>query len=182
MSKNKCIRIVLIGPESTGKTSLANHLAEHYKTKYVPEFARGYLQRKWNDNNEVCGLDDLPIIVNGQKNLEKKLIKSATNVIFCVTNVVVTQIWSQTLFNGYCSPEILKAAKKSNYDFYLLTNIDVPWQKDDLRDRPNDRKKMLKIFQKTLETYNFPYKLISGDINSRLKSSIEIIDRRILNL
>jgi len=181
MSNNKCLKIVLFGPESSGKTTLANHLAEHYKTKWVPEFARDYLQRKWNKNNEVCGLDDLPIIVNGQKSLENKLLKSANNIIFCDTNAVVTQIWSQTHFNGYCSPEILKVAKQSNHDFYLLTNIDVPWKNDNLRDRPNNRKKMLKVFQKTLETYNFPFKLISGDINSRLKSSIEIIDKLIKN-
>jgi len=181
MSNNKCLKIVLFGPESSGKTTLANHLAEHYKTKWVPEFARDYLQQKWNEKNEVCALEDLPIIVRGQNSLENKILKKSNKVIFCDTNAVVTQIWSQTHFNGYCSPEILKEAEQSKHDYYLLTNIDVPWQKDDLRDRPNYRKKMLKVFQETLETYNFPYKLISGDINCRLKSSIEIIDKLILN-
>ena len=81
---------------------------------------------KWDEKGEVCSLEDLPIIINGQKALEKKILEKSREIIFCDTNIVVTQIWSQTHFNGYCSPEILKAAKDSNYDFYLLTDIDVP--------------------------------------------------------
>ncbi len=180
MIKNKCLKVVLFGPESTGKTTLGNQLALHYKTNLVPEFARSYLQEKWDKKNEICSLKDLPIIVNGQKNLEGKIFKKLNKVIFCDTNVLVTQIWSQTHFNGFCSPEILKAVKESNYDFYLLTDIDVPWQADDLRDRPNDREKMLNTFKESLEYYGFPYKLISGDISTRMKSSIKIIDKLLL--
>ncbi len=176
-----CLKIVLYGPESSGKTSLAKELASFYKTQWVPEFAREYLQRKWDDKEESCSLEDLTIIVAGQKRLENKFLKKSDRVIFCDTNVIVTQIWSQTHFNGYCSPEILKAAKESNYDLYLLTDIDVPWQKDDLRDRPNDREKMLRIFKETLEKYNFPYKLVSGNIETRLKTSIKVIDKLILD-
>ena len=172
-----CLKIVLYGPESTGKTTLAKELAFYYKTNWVAEFARDYLQKKWDEKGEVCSLEDLPIIINGQKALEKKILKKSREIIFCDTNIVVTQIWSQTHFNGYCSPEILKAAKDSNYDFYLLTDIDVPWQKDNLRDRPNDREKMLSVFREVLEGYNFPYKFISGNIKTRLQASIKVIDK-----
>ena len=180
MTNNKCLKIVLFGPESTGKTTLANQLASHYKTNLVPEFARDYLQNKWDTNNEVCSLDDLPIIVEGQKKLENQILKKSNRIIFCDTNVVVTQIWSQTHFNGYCSPKILEEAQQSNFDFYLLTNIDIPWQRDDLRDRPNDRENMMSIFRKSLDDYDFPYKLISGDIITRKKTAIKIIDRLLL--
>ena len=180
MSKNKCLKIVLFGPESSGKTTLANHLAAYYKTNCVPEFARDYLQKKWDRNNEVCSLEDLPIIIEGQKSLENKLIKNSNKIIFCDTNVVVTQIWSQTHFNGYCSSKILKAAKHSKYDYYLLTDVDIPWQNDYLRDRPNDREKMLNVFKEVLDLYDFPYKLISGDVTTRIKTSVEIIDELIL--
>ena len=91
--------------------------------------------------------------------------------------MVVTQIWSQSHFNGYCSPEILKAAKNSNYDFYLLTDIDVPWERDSLRDRPDNREIMLSLFREVLESHNFPYKLISGSIETRIKSSVKVIDK-----
>lgn len=175
-----CLKIVLFGPESTGKTTLAKQLASYYKTNWVPEFARDYLQRKWDQKKEVCSLEDLPIIVKGQKSLEKKILNKSKRIIFCDTNVVVTQIWSQSHFNGYCSPEILKAVKNSNYDFYLLTDIDVPWERDSLRDRPDNREIMLSLFREVLESHNFPYKLISGSIETRIKSSVKVIDKLFL--
>ena len=180
MSKNKILKIVLFGPESTGKTTLAKKLATHYKTNWVPEFAREYLQKKWDQKGYVCSLEDLPIIMNGQRNLEDEILEKSNRILFCDTNCVVTQIWSQTHFNGYCSEEILSNARKSNHDFYLLTDIDVPWKKDNLRDRPNERKKMLNIFKTTLDEYKFPYKLISGTLKSRIEKSIKIIDKIIL--
>jgi HTH-type transcriptional repressor of NAD biosynthesis genes len=84
------------------------------------------------------------------------------------------------VFNGYCSSKILKAAKHSKYDYYLLTDVDIPWQNDYLRDRPNDREKMLNVFKEVLDLYDFPYKLISGDVTTRIKTSVEIIDKLIL--
>ena len=121
MLNKKCLKVVLFGPESSGKTTLAKLLAKHYRTNYVPEFARDYLQKKWDRENKVCSLKDLPTIVEGQKALERKILKKSKNIIFCDTNVVVTQIWSQTHFNGFCFPKILNAARESKYDYYLLT-------------------------------------------------------------
>ena len=181
MLNKKCLKVVLFGPESSGKTTLAKLLAKHYRTNYVPEFARDYLQKKWDRENKVCSLKDLPTIVEGQKALERKILKKSKNIIFCDTNVVVTQIWSQTHFNGFCFPKILNEARESKYDYYLLTDIDIPWEKDDLRDRPNGRETTFKLFKETLESYGFPFKKISGDISMRLNSSIEIIDKLLLN-
>ena len=180
MKKNKVFKIVLFGPESTGKTTLAKRLAAHYDTNWVPEYAREYLQKKWDNNKGTCSLEDLPIIMEGQSKLEDKLVEKSNRLIFCDTNTVVTQIWSETHFNGYCSKEILYNAKNSNHDFYLLTDIDIPWKKDDLRDRPNERRKMLNIFKTKLDQYKFSYKLISGSLKTRIQESIKIIDKIIL--
>ena len=129
------LRVVLYGPESTGKTTLAKALAKHYQTQWVQEFARDYLQNKWEEQQAVCTLDDLPIIVAGQLELENQKLAKANKVVFCDTNLVVTRVWSETHFDGYCHPEILAYSEKWSYDLYLLTGIDVPWIKDDLRDR-----------------------------------------------
>ena len=72
--KSDCLRIVLYGPESTGKTTLARSLAEHYKTEWVPEFARNYLQRKWDKKQQVCTLNDLFSIAKGQIKQENDLM------------------------------------------------------------------------------------------------------------
>ena len=77
MSNKNCLKVVLFGPESTGKTTLAINLAQHYKTNYVPEYARGYLQEKWNKYKDICSLEDLPIIVKEQKILEKNILKDS---------------------------------------------------------------------------------------------------------
>ena len=89
---------------------------------------------------------------------------------------MVTRIWSETHFDGYCDPEIIKLSEKLSYDYYLLTSIDVPWKKDDLRDRPYDREKMFSYFKETLDNNNKPYSIIKGSIEERLRNSIKILN------
>ena len=170
------LRVVLYGPESTGKTTLAYALAKHYNTECVEEFAREYLQKKWEEQQAVCTLEDLPLIVEGQLESENQKLAKAHQVLFCDTNVMVTKVWSETHFNGYCDPDILHYSKKFSYDLYLLTGIDVPWKKDDLRDRPNDRQLMFDHFKKTLDQHKKKYRILEGDHKTRLKKAIEVID------
>ena len=175
-NENLCLKIVLYGPECTGKTTLAKLLANHYKSEWVPEFAREYLQKKWNKFQKVCTKEDLPVIVSEQLKMENKKISMAKKYLFCDTNILVTRIWSETHFNGYCDPEIIKLSEQLSYDYYLLTSIDVPWKKDDLRDRPNDREKMFYYFKDVLDNNNKPYSIIKGSIEERLTDSIKIIN------
>jgi|TARA_B110001454_G_C12616260_1_gene390926 NadR type nicotinamide-nucleotide adenylyltransferase len=175
-SKNYCLKIVLFGPECTGKTTLAKLLANHYNTQWVPEFAREYLQNKWDKSQKVCTKEDLPVIVSSQLKLETNKISKAIKYLFCDTNILVTRIWSETHFDGYCDPEIIKLSEEINYDYYLLTSIDIPWIKDNLRDRPNDREKMFSYFKETLDKNNKPYSIIKGHIKERLSNCIKIIN------
>ncbi len=174
--KNDCLKIVLFGPESSGKTTLAKSLAAYYNTEWVPEFAREYLQNKWEKYRKVCQREDLPTIVSGQLRLEDQKISQAKKYLFCDTNILVTRIWSETYFDGYCDPEILKLSKDLKYDYYLLTSIDVPWKKDDLRDRPNHRKNMFNYFQETLDREKTPYSIIKGSYKERLFNAVQILN------
>jgi len=176
-NENLCLKIVLYGPECTGKTTLAKLLANHYKSEWVPEFAREYLQKKWNKFQKVCTKEDLPVIVSEQLKMENKKISMAKKYLFCDTNILVTRIWSETHFNGYCDPEIIKLSEQLSYDYYLLTSIDVPWKKDDLRDRPNNRKEMFLAFKEALIKYNRPYILVSGNLRNRMQIAIFEIDK-----
>ena len=174
--KSDCLRIVLYGPESSGKTTLAKALAKQFQTTWVPEFARNYLQEKWDQKKEVCSLEDLIIIAKGQINQENNLIEDANKFLFCDTNVLITKAWSETHFNGYCAPEIQYWVDTFKYDHYFLTDIDVPWQADDLRDRPDSRKQMFDYFENLLKNKKASYTLLKGNLNVRLKKAKVILE------
>ena len=171
-NKSECFKIVLFGPESTGKTTLGLDLAKYYNTSLVKEYARNYLQKKWDDKKMKCDKNDLIQIAIEQLKSESKLSKIANKILFCDTNILVTKIWSETHFDGYCDPFLNKIINNTNYDLYILTDIDVPWEKDDLRDRPNDRKSMFNYYRDELVKNNLKFFLVSGSKEARLRKSI----------
>jgi NadR type nicotinamide-nucleotide adenylyltransferase len=170
-----CLRIVIYGPESTGKTTLAKGLAKEYQTHWVPEFARDYLQKKWDSKKELCSKEDLIQIAQGQMNEENRLVKTAKQFLFCDTNALVTQVWSETHFDGYCDPRIQKWADTFQYDHYFLTHIDVPWQADDLRDRPNDRVEMFNSFKALLVKKKLSFTVLKGGHGFRIETAKRIL-------
>lgn len=171
------IKVVLFGPESTGKTTLSNQLARHYHTVWAPEFARDYLQKKWNNERKTCEASDLIPIAVGQMKLENKLAKKADKILICDTDLLETKVYSEEYYGGFVDPKLDDAAIKNTYDLYLLTYIDTPWEADDLRDRPELRLEMFTAFENTLKKYNRPYILLKGDKETRLKNAITAIDK-----
>jgi len=169
------IKIAMFGPESTGKTTLAIQLADHYKTAWVPEFARDYLQKKWDMQQQICDVDDMLPIAYGQTKLENDGQAVADTYLFCDTNLMVTKVFSEVYYN-YCDPALDKAAQEHEYDLFFLTDIDVPWEKDDLRDRAEGRDAVFGLFKKSLIENNKPFITLSGDKNLRLEKAISIID------
>lgn len=172
--QSEIIKIALYGPESTGKTTLANQLADEFNTIWIPEFARDYLQDKWNSKQEVCTQEDLLPIAIGQTKLENDALQNANKFLFCDTNLMVTKVFSDMHYNS-CNPILEKAAKKHKYDLFFLTDIDVPWEKDDLRDKKEDREATLAIFEKALIDYKKPYIKLSGNKEERLDKAVKII-------
>lgn len=171
------VKVVLFGPESTGKTTLSEQLARHYNTVWVPEYAREYLQNKWNKERKTCQPEDLLPIAIGQIKFENELSKLATNVLICDTDLLETKVYSEAYYVGSCDPVLERYALKNTYDLYLLTYIDVPWVGDDLRDKPDNRETMFNYFRNTLEKYNRPFVILKGDKKTRLKEAINHIDK-----
>ncbi|AIY12310.1 MULTISPECIES: AAA family ATPase [Cellulophaga] len=170
------IKIVLFGPESTGKTTLSGQLARYYNSVWVPEYAREYLQDKWNEEKKTCEPKDLLPIAAGQMKLENKLSKKANKVLICDTDLLETKVYSEAYYIGHCDPVLDKYALQNTYDLYFLTYIDVPWEEDDLRDKPLEREKMFQYFKDTLDRYNRKYIILKGDKATRLKTAIEHIN------
>lgn len=171
------VKVVIYGPESTGKTTLAGDLAAHYKTEWVPEYAREYLQEKWNERKVICELEDLLPIARGQIRLENELSKKARNVLICDTDLLETKVYSEIYFDDYCDPVLEKYALANHYDLYLLTYVDVPWEEDDLRDRPFGRKETFEKFRATLEKYDRNFVILKGDRATRLRRAVTEIDQ-----
>lgn len=170
------IKVVLYGPESTGKTTLAKQLAEHYNTLWVPEFMREYLQKKWDSEKKLVTKEDLIPISNGQLNLENEASQQVENLLICDTNLLELKVYSEYYYDGFCPSEIKREATKNKYSIYLLTYIDTPWEADDLRDRPENREEMFRIFEAELREHGFPYKILKGNEKERFENAVKIID------
>ena len=173
--KTAIIKIALFGPESTGKTTLAKQLADYYETEWVPEFARDYLQEKWEENQHICVADDMLPIAYGQVALENKKLTSAKKYLFSDTNLMVTKVFSE-MYYGFCDPLLNEAALEHDYDLFFLTDIDVPWEKDDIRDTPDGRESVFSVFKQTLIDTKKPFITLSGNKESRLAKATAIID------
>ncbi|MFH6943743.1 DUF4301 family protein [Flavobacterium sp. FlaQc-50] len=173
--KTTIIKIALFGPESTGKTTLAKQLAQYYETEWVPEFARDYLQEKWEENQHICVAEDMMPIAYGQVALENQKLSVAKKYLFCDTNLMVTKVFSE-MYYGFCDALLNEAALEHDYDLFFLTDIDVPWEKDDLRDTPEGREPVFSVFKQTLIDAKKPFITLSGDKESRLAKATAIID------
>jgi HTH-type transcriptional repressor of NAD biosynthesis genes len=170
-------KVCIFGPESTGKSTLAEKLAEHYNTVFVPEYARDYLRK---NKDEQCYYDDISRIAKGHMASEDALVKKANRILFCDTDLITTVMWSKVLF-GKCPEWIENEADNRQYDLYLLTDIDVPWIEDKQRYLPNQRKEFLDMCIRELEKRGRKYVLINGSWNGRLEKAIQEIDKLIGN-
>ncbi|RZK51717.1 MAG: NadR [Pedobacter sp.] len=169
---NKIIKkIAIVGPESTGKSTMSKQLAKHYNVPWVPEYARFYC-----DNlKEPCNLQDETNMFHGQVALEESVLSmTETDFIICDTTFLTVKIWSDEMF-GETPQIVLDGIKKHPYDLYLLLDIDLPWQDDPLRDFPTKREYFMEVWHKELKDLNANYSVISGT-ETRLKNAIAVID------
>ena len=162
-------RICLFGPESTGKSTLAGQLAQHYQTCMVPEYGRTYTETFGMD----CGAADLLNIAKGHKAATAAAIANARRYLIMDTDALMTALWAQMLLGK----RIAELDAFSDYaDLYLLCDIDVPWEDDGNRYFPDHtrRKEFFELCRRELDNRKLLYRIVSG--NDRLKTAITIID------
>ncbi|NLP57449.1 AAA family ATPase [Lutibacter sp. B1] len=175
------IKVVLFGPESTGKTTISQKLAKHYNTVWVPEYARDFLQEKWNNHRKTCESNDQLPIAYGQMKLENKLAKKADKILICDTDLLETSVYFEEYYDKTVDPKLKKAALSNTYNLYLLTYIDTPWEQDDIRENPHIRLEMFKTFENALKKHNRPYVILKGNIKNRMELAINEIDKILKN-
>ena len=173
---SNCIKVVLFGPESTGKTTLSRHLARHYNSVWVPEYAREYLQNKWNNERKTCEPQDLLPIAEGQMKLENELARKTNSVLICDTDLLETKVYSEAYYIGTCDPILEKHALQNTYDLYFLTYIDTTWEADGIRDQPNNRLQLFNRFEQALIDSKKPYIVVKGGFEERLNTCKTHID------
>ena len=173
MEENKIIKIALIGAESTGKSILCEQLALHYKTTFVPEYARIYFTKKKNIDD--YSLNELENIYVHQIENEKKGMLTANRFLFCDSNLITGKIWALEDFKTV-PPFISQNISKVKYDLHLLTNNVVPWKKDPLRKSPDNREYLFNRNIEELELLQAKYKIVEGLDEQRLKNAIKHID------
>lgn len=167
-------KIVIVGPESTGKSTLCSQLAEHYKTVWCPEFAREYLLEKGTDYSYA----DLLNIAHGQLELEDTMAAEATNGFYFIdTDMYVMKVWCEVAFLN-CHTYILKQIAARQYDMYLLCDVDLPWVKDELREYPDFavRKRLFKMYKDLAINSGTKWAVISGTDTQRLQTAVTILN------
>ena len=171
-------KIVVIGPESTGKSSLAAALATHFRTSWVPEYAREYLLA----NGVSYTYEDLLTIARGQLALEESLTAavSATgrDLLFVDTDMYVMKVWSEFVFDR-CESWILDQIATRRYDAYLLCRTDLPWVKDELREYPDlvSREKLFHIYRDCMINQSTPWTEIGGQGEDRITAGIQAVEK-----
>ncbi len=169
-------KIAVVGPESTGKSTMSAYLANHYDTVWVPEFAREYCEKltappTWQDEVNMF---------YGQVALEKEILPHANKLLICDTTFITVKIWSDYTF-GQSPQEVLDELPEHPYDLYLLLNIDLPWEEDPLRDFPHMREHFMEVWHKELQALNARYIVISGTGTSRYDNAIAAVDEFLIS-
>jgi NadR type nicotinamide-nucleotide adenylyltransferase len=167
-------RIVIIGPESTGKSTLCQQLAQHYNTLWCPEYARQYLV----ENGATYNYDDLAAIAKGQLKLQAATeTEVKSDFYFIDTDMNVMKVWHEVVFN-LCPTWILKTIAQTHNDLYLLCDTDLPWAKDELREYPDItfRQKLFRMYKDAVINSGTPWTVVSGSGNQRLQSAMTAVE------
>jgi NadR type nicotinamide-nucleotide adenylyltransferase len=187
MAEQPIKKIVIIGPESTGKSTLCQQLADHFHTAWCPEYAREYLLKHGTNYT----YDDLLTIAKGQIALETSTEAKLRNAespphsplasyhlpLFIDTDMYVMKVWYEFVF-GKIDPFVSEQINKRKYDLYLLCNVDLPWVKDELREYPDleTRQTLYSIYKNLMVGQAVPWVDISGNYDTRLRVAIDAVN------
>jgi NadR type nicotinamide-nucleotide adenylyltransferase len=164
-------KVVITGPESTGKTILAENLATFFNTTWIPEYARSYIMGL----NRKYTFDDVEHIALEQIRREKEFINSARGFLFYDTHLIVTKVWFMKVFGHY--PKWMDGEiENAGIGLFLVCNTDIPWIPDPVRENGGEmREILLGMYIREIESLGIPWRLVTGKSVKRTRSAIEIV-------
>lgn len=174
-------KVVITGTESSGKTSLAEALAKHFGTRWVPEAVRQYFAER-APSFPVNGYveEELLAIAKRQLEVEREVVskgeEEGRSVVFCDTDLITIRIWGEEKF-GRSDPWIVEQTEIRPYDLWLLCAPDIPWEPDPLRENPHDRDRLFEVYERTLQQLGKPYVVVSGPHEARMGTAIAEVER-----
>jgi NadR type nicotinamide-nucleotide adenylyltransferase len=167
------IRVVLTGPECTGKSTLAVQLARHYNTICIPEYAREYVSAL----SRPYTYSDVEHIAATQVRQKDEFSARANKILFLDTYLIITKVWFDVVFHR-CPGWIKEELSRKEIQLYLLCNTDIPWEPDPVRENGGSRREyLLELYKKELETWECPYRIVSGTGEIRLQNAILLLDK-----
>lgn len=164
------IKIAITGPESSGKTTLAQHLAAHFGAPCVQEYARLYL----DSIGRPYDAGDLPVIALRQLGWEQALAASNPPLLICDTDLFVLQIWSEFKY-GYCPPLILQYLREARYTAHILCRPDIPWAFDPLREHPQHREVLFALYLRALQHAGATFIIVDGSEEQRRQAAEDFV-------
>ncbi len=168
----RTLKIVLIGPESTGKTTLVKQLATHYNAPFVAEFAREYLEKKPGIPYQFS---DLEAIAREQVNRTNIALAANPALLFCDTDLTTLHIWALDKFDKKI-PFVEENLRSQKADLYLLCAPDIAWQPDPLREDATRRDLLFEWNLQVLQALNANLEIVTGQHKKRLKNAISKVD------
>lgn len=170
-------RVVLLGPESTGKTVLAARLAEHYHTTRAPEYLRTYVERRRaRPHRTAIARGEMRDIAAGQVAVEDRAARRARRVVFFDTNPLQSIVYYEHYFQHRAPAWLERLLQGRHYDLYLLLDVDAPWIPDEPRDRPHFRRGMHRLFTEALRSRDLPFVRVFGTWAQRYERAIRAVD------
>lgn len=167
------LRIVITGPECTGKSTLTSQLAAHYQGEFIPEYAREYIGQL----SRPYTYTDVVHIAGEQVRLAEEKYRSAKEVLFCDTHLEITYIWFRWVFRT--SPDwVYHSFRNQPADLYLLCNTDLAWEPDPVRENGGEnRQKLFEEYRMLLLKFGLNFEIISGFGDERKQNAINAINR-----
>lgn len=170
-SNRSLIKVVFIGPESTGKTFLSKWLAEQYQTTWVEEYGRAYCEKVGQNLTSL----DFAHIGGGQLHLEDEAAEGANRILFCDTDLIVTEVWAE-IYRVKCPRWIIEENHRRHYDLWILLSPDVPWERDSVRQYVQIREWHFNRLEQELRRRGLPFVVVSGDYEARMRQCRQLVD------